>query len=121
MPSCTYSLYQHAPPCSWKLLDVKKNKAKDLQHSRLIPLGLRKEDYILRDLAMVLDEDTDEEEEDEEEDDDDEIINDIFDGDDLMDDSAPVGANKFWCLQDLYESDACFPQEPEILDFNDSN
>ena len=58
----------------------------------MIPLGLKKEDYILRDLAMVL-EDTDEEEEDEEEgdDDDDEVANDIFDPEDFMDDSVQVG------------------------------
>ena len=84
------------------------NKAKDLHHSRMIPLGLKKEDYILRDLAMVLDEDTDEEEDDEEEeeegddDDDDEVANDIFDPEEFMDDSVQVGTRIFGPQKAMY-------------------
>ena len=82
------------------------NKAKDLHHSRMIPLGLKKEDYILRDLAMVLDEDTDEEEDDDEEeegdDDDDEVANDIFDPEEFMDDSVQVGTRTFGPQKAMY-------------------
>ena len=47
-------------------------KGESLRYTRQIPLGLHREDYILRDLTMDLDEDSEEEDEEEEEEEDEE-------------------------------------------------